>query len=141
MSAAAFGQYASDILTLLVKFSYPTYASFKAVISLADTDDTTWLIYWVVASLFTFLENYFLPFVSWVPFFMLARLLVYIWLQLPYFNGSIFLFNKVVRPFFSENSRTFDVILANNNKSIRNTVSIARHSLSGTYEEILRSLE
>ena len=136
-----FGLYASDILILLVKFIYPSYASFKAIESLGDVDDTTWLIYWVVASIFTFCEIYILPFVSWVPFFMLARLLVYIWLQLPFFNGSIFLFNKFIRPFFSENSSIFDKFFANNESGLQNTLRSLNHDLRASYKEILAAVQ
>ena len=135
-----FGLYASDILILLVKFIYPSYASFKAIESPGDVDDTTWLIYWVVASIFTFCEIYILPFVSWVPFFMLARLLLYIWLQLPFFNGSIFLFNKFIKPFFNKNSSIFDKFLANNDQGLSKTVEEFKQVLAETYHEILTAV-
>ena len=136
-----FGLYASNILILLVKFIYPSYASFKAIESSGDVDDTTWLIYWVVASIFTFGEIYILPFVSWIPFFMLARLLLYIWLQLPFFNGSIFLFRNFIAPFFRKNGSIFDKLLANDEHGLRNTRAEIQQALVETYNDILTAVQ
>ena len=108
---ADFGIYASNLLATALKVVYPAYASYKAIVSDDKDDDTTWLVYWVVVAVESFVEAYLIPFVSWVPFFMLVRVLFYVWLQLPIFNGSIVLFKKFIRPFFEENKTTFNTIV------------------------------
>ncbi|KAH0794206.1 receptor expression-enhancing protein 5-like [Histomonas meleagridis] len=108
---ADFGLYASNLLATALKVVYPAYASYKATISENKDDDTTWLIYWVVVAVESFIEAYLIPFVSWVPFFMIVRVLFYVWLQLPIFNGSIVLFKRFIRPFFEENASTFNTIV------------------------------
>ena len=103
-----FGLYLSNLLTFFIKIIYPLYSTFKSIKSENKNDDTVWLLYWVTFGFFSFFEEYIVPFVYWVPFFMIIRILFYLWLQLPYFNGSVFLFKKIVRPFFeqAENSYT-----------------------------------
>ena len=45
-----FSSYASNVLALVLKLTYPTYMSFKAIKSNRENDDTTWLIYWAVVA-------------------------------------------------------------------------------------------
>lgn len=135
-----FAQHCCTVLTFCVKVSYPTYASFKAIKSDGDDDDTTWLIYWVIFGVLSFAEIYLIPFVQWVPFFMLARLCVYIWLQMPVMNGSIYLFQKIVKPFFNENQAIFEKITIEDSGDLTNTIIDAKKSLGAVYEEIYSSL-
>ena len=44
------------LLTNLLGFAYPAYASFKAIESESKDDDTQWLTYWVVFSVFSLVE-------------------------------------------------------------------------------------
>ena len=60
---ANFGNYAAELLTTILKVAYPTYASYKAIKTEESSDDTTWLIYWVVVAVESFIEAYLLPFV------------------------------------------------------------------------------
>ena len=138
---ASFPQYASDLLIITVKVAYPLWASFKAIKSTGSSDDTTWLIYWVVMSLASFAECYLVPFVQWVPFFMLARLVFYIWLQLPVCNGSIFLFKKLVYPFFKNNKAVMEAVTIEDSKDATQTIADIRKLLRKAYFEILAALE
>ena len=138
---ALIGQYASDVLLVLVKVAYPTYASFKAIRSKEGKDDTTWLIYWVVLAVFSFIESYIIPFVSWIPFFMLLRLLSYIWFQLPFFNGSVLLFRKYIMPFFQKNEKIMESVTISDSKDLQSTLNDMSLSLNQVYLRILNSLE
>ena len=137
----SFPQYASDVLIITVKVAYPLWASFKAIKSTGSSDDTTWLIYWVAMSLASFAECYLVPFVQWVPFFMLARLIFYIWLQLPVCNGSIFLFKKLVLPFFQENKAVMEAVTIEDSKDAAQTFTDIHKTLAAAYLEIKESLE
>ena len=99
----SFEHYFSSILIFLIQILYPIYRSIKALDTDHGSDDTEWLIYWVVWAFLSFIEEYFLSFLSFVPFFMILRVLFYIWLQIPIFNGSFVIFNKFIHPFFSQN--------------------------------------
>ena len=138
---ASFPQYASDVLIMTVKLAYPLWVSFKSIKSTGSSDDTTWLIYWVVMSIASFAEIYLVPFVQWVPFFMLARLLFYIWLQLPVCNGSIIIFKKFIQPFFSKNKEVFEAITVENSNDAVGTVNEVYAKLGQVYEDIKKSLD
>lgn len=95
--------YFSNLLIFLLKTAYPVYSTFKSINNNNGTIDTSWLIYWAIFAFFSFIESYFIQFVSWIPFFMICQVLFYIWLQAPFFNGSTIIFNTIVRKFFSGN--------------------------------------
>ncbi|OHS94460.1 TB2/DP1, HVA22 family protein [Tritrichomonas foetus] len=136
----SFGNYASNLLTLVLKISYPTYASFKAIRSEEGNDDTTWLIYWVVVAVESFIGSYLLPFVSWVPFFMIARVLFYVWLQIPIFNGSVILFNKFVKPFFEENQEVLNEIIPGDDQAAAEAKLRRNQSILQAYQDIYDSI-
>src|SRR4051794_35276949 len=50
--------YLDCLLTSLVGFLYPAYASFKAIESVDKADDTQWLTYWVVFAFFSVIEYF-----------------------------------------------------------------------------------
>lgn len=135
------GLYASNLLATIVKVAYPTWASYKAIVSNDDSDDTTWLIFWVVVAVETFIESYFIPFVSWVPFFMIMRILFYIWLQLPIFNGSIVIYRKFVQPFFTENSETLNAIINVDSEEAKQKKRKARKEMRLAYLKILATVD
>ena len=64
----------------LIAFVYPAYMSFKAVESAETTDDTQWLTYWVVFSVFSIVENITAFFVSWIPFYYFIKIGFFMWL-------------------------------------------------------------
>lgn len=138
---ADFGMWASTVLMTVTKVAYPSYASYNAIVSKGDADDTTWLIYWVVVVVEAFISAFVVPFVSWVPFFMLLRLLFYIWLQFPVFNGSVYLFTKFVQPFFEENQKVFNVIAAPDSDEAKAAKVKARKQVKDAYLRILHSIE
>ena len=88
----------------------------------------------------SFCETYILPLVQWVPFFMLARLLFYIWLQLPVCNGSIFLFKKLVVPFFKENKSVMEAVTIENADDATSTLTEVITHLDKVFNEIKDSL-
>ena len=138
---ASFPQYASDVLIMTVKLAYPLWVSFKSIKSTGSSDDTTWLIYWVVVAVESFIEAYVLPFVAWVPFFMLLRLLFYIWLQLPVFNGSILIFNKYVRPFFEKHKSELNAVTSTDSEEAEIVKKQVQREISAAYKEILEAIE
>ena len=135
------GLYASNLLATTLKVAYPTWASYKAIVSEEDSDDTTWLIFWVVVAIETFIESYVIPFVSWVPYFMIVRVLFYVWLQMPIFNGSIIIYKKFVKPFFEENSETLNAIINVDSEEAKRKKIKARKEMRLAYFKILASID
>ena len=136
-----FSSYASNVLALVLKLTYPTYMSFKAIKSNRENDDTTWLIYWAVVAVESFIASYVFPFISWVPFFMIIRILFYIWLQIPIFNGSVILFNNFIKPFYTQNEDILNKIIPGDPESARKAREEFRHSINETYDQIYSSIK
>lgn len=81
-------------------FVYPTYASVKAIESREDPDDETkWLTYWVVFSLFAFFEFFAATLLSLIPFYAVLKCLMLFWLMAPGpNNGSLIVYRQLIRP-------------------------------------------
>lgn len=141
MHLGSISSYISGIILCMVKFAYPTYASYKALKSPEAGDDTTWLVYWVVIGLCTFIESYLIPFICILPLFTVIRLVIYVWLQLPVFNLSVLLFKLVVCPFFDQNTDFFEKVTIRNKKDLKDTIKNVKTSIGKVYKEILKSLE
>jgi hypothetical protein len=137
MGAFDVGTYLSGLIIAIIKFAYPTYASYKAIRSEGLNDNVSWLVYWTIIGFESFFESYVVPFLAWVPFFMLLRVLFYVWLQIPFFNGSIVIFRNFVQPFF-EGSSLLGMVPDNERGSAARSAEARR--LKQVYEEIRNSL-
>jgi receptor expression-enhancing protein 5/6 len=86
-----------------VSLVYPAYASFKAVESPDPDDDKQWLTYWVVIGCYSIADSFLDIFFFWVPFYFVIKLAFVLYLALPHTKGAVYLYDKVVKPFFLKN--------------------------------------
>lgn len=70
--------YGTLLLSNLIGFLYPAYASIKAVESVRKDDDTKWLTYWVVFSFITLIEFPAEIILQWIPFYCLIKVSLYL---------------------------------------------------------------
>jgi receptor expression-enhancing protein 5/6 len=82
----------------LVAFLYPAYASFKAIDSASPEDDAQWLTYWVVFSFFSVIENSLWFIVGWIPMYFVLKISFFLWLYHPNFLGAGAVYQQVLRP-------------------------------------------
>lgn len=101
--------YCAQLVCNTVGFLYPAYVSIHAIESKSKDDDTKWLTYWVVYALFSIAEYFANFIVSWFPLYWLAKFGFMVWLMIPTeFNGSLFLYRKIIKPYFLKNHQTID---------------------------------
>jgi len=97
-SLLIFFNVAGQLLTNLIGFAYPAYASFKAIESASKEDDVQWLTYWTVFGFFSIVETVVDTIVYWFPFYYLVKVLFLLYLYIPQFKGAEVIYRSVLRP-------------------------------------------
>jgi len=106
--------YAAPLVCNFIGFVYPAYCSVKAIESRGTSDDTAWLMYWVVYSSFSCLEFFSDIILSWLPFYYFLKCVFLGWCMgaLPFAgNGSTLIYKKFIRPFVLKNEDKIDEAL------------------------------
>ena len=86
----------SSLLRALLMFLLPSYLTLVAITTNQTEDDVSWLMFWVIMSIFNILEP-LLDRLSFLPFYPGLKLMVLAWCLLPgSLSGSEILF-KLVR--------------------------------------------
>ena len=92
------------MLATLVGTVYPCFRSIKALKTAKDLeDDKVWLAYWVVYGVSTTLDLYLHCILKIIPFYFTAKLLFYLWLQLPLgpLMGAGIIYRFIFKPIYN----------------------------------------
>ena len=98
----------SSYVTCLVGVLCPTYLSLKALESPEEDDDKHFLTYWVVYGLFAVFDLFTSFLINRIPFYYTLKLAFLIWMFMPNFKGSIYVYNYVIGPLFKKYESKFD---------------------------------
>jgi len=116
--------YGSDFLCNFIGFIYPAYASIKAIETKEKDDDTKWLTYWVVYSVFALCEFFTDIFFFWIPFYFLLKCILLVYLMAPVTNnGAVMLYEKFIRPFILRHESNIDKGIDKVKKSARSLLN------------------
>lgn len=98
----------AGVISNLVGFAYPAYASFKAVESEDKADDVQWLTYWIVYSFFVIFEVFIDTLLYCIPSYYAFKLGFMAWLFMPSTRGATFIYKQVLEPFLSKHESRID---------------------------------
>jgi receptor expression-enhancing protein 1/2/3/4 len=87
---------------------FPIFASYKALHTSDPALLAPWLIYFMVLSAFTVVENTFDFILGWVPFYSWIRFFAHLYLILPGSQGATFLYQEYAEPFLYHHEREID---------------------------------
>ncbi|KAM8765577.1 receptor expression-enhancing protein 6 isoform 1-T1 [Rhynchonycteris naso] len=106
----------------------------KAIESPNKEDDTVWLTYWVVYSLFGLAEFFSDLLLSWFPFYYVGKCAFLLFCMIPGpWNGAHMLYHHVIRPLFLKHHEAVDSIL-------RDLSGRALDMAAGVTQNVLRTL-
>ncbi|CAG8455546.1 11072_t:CDS:2 [Diversispora eburnea] len=96
--ALIFFNIGGQLLSNVIGWVYPAYASFKALETSDNIDDTQWLTYWTVFGFVSLIEFFSDLILYWMPFYYTVKTIFFLWLFLPSFKGAQTVYTKFLRP-------------------------------------------
>ncbi|OZJ04773.1 hypothetical protein BZG36_01864 [Bifiguratus adelaidae] len=88
----------AGLVTNILGWGYPAWASFRAIETPNKIDDTQWLVYWTVFGFINVLEYFVDTIVHWFPFWFIFKTLLILYLILPQTRGAEYLYLQFLRP-------------------------------------------
>ncbi|KAI8872062.1 hypothetical protein GQ42DRAFT_107860, partial [Ramicandelaber brevisporus] len=73
---------------------------------------SSWLTYWIVIGAFTAVESVTDLFISWLPLYSLAKMLMIMWLILPQTQGHLYVYVRFLQPLIARHEKEIDAYLA-----------------------------
>jgi len=96
---------------LVIGQLYPAYASFKAVKNRNVKEYVKWMIYWIVFSSYTVLEEISDIIFYWLPLYYEIKILILFWLVSPTTRGSSVLYRGLIHPVLLNHEEEIDQYL------------------------------
>ena len=85
-------------LTTSISVAYPTFMSVLALATDTSEDDRQWLTYWVVFGLVFAFESSVGEIFEFVPFYVVAKCILFLYLMHPRFRGATGVYNRFLLP-------------------------------------------
>ncbi|KAI3655749.1 hypothetical protein MP638_006556 [Amoeboaphelidium occidentale] len=90
----------AGLITNLVGFIYPAYASLKALEG--KQEQTQWISYWLLFGLFSVLEFFSDVMLKWFPFFYVFKVIFLAYAFLPQTLGATVVYERLLHPVFQQ---------------------------------------
>ncbi|THH14352.1 hypothetical protein EW146_g5962 [Bondarzewia mesenterica] len=109
-SCAMFMSLVSSLLTGWFAFLLPSYSTYKALKHrpISEPALVRWTTYWAVVGVLVAVEHEAEWFLSWLPFYWEIKTAFLLYLSLPQFQGSTFIYKTYVEPFYSSHEADID---------------------------------
>ncbi|KAF9502495.1 hypothetical protein BDN71DRAFT_1479188 [Pleurotus eryngii] len=129
----------SQALAAWFAFLLPCYSTYKVISQTPPprAELQRWSTYWVVLSAFLAFEHLAEWFVSWFPFYWEAKTIFLLFLALPQTEGSTYIYNVYLQPFFIKNEADLDAGIVS---AQRNALGFVQTRLNTVWEFILSLL-
>ncbi|CAM9347017.1 unnamed protein product [Ectocarpus fasciculatus] len=100
-------------ISVLLGYFYPALASAKTAVQQDPAAFTQWMTYWVVMSVFALVEIFVDFFVSWVPFYYEAKIVLIVWLAMPRYQaspttGASQIYRRLLHPYLDKYEEDID---------------------------------
>jgi receptor expression-enhancing protein 5/6 len=107
----------ANIITNIVGFIYPFYATLKSIEADNREENQEWLIYWVVFALFCIVDNFIHYVLYWLPIFYPIKVTFLLWCMIPKFKGAKTVYENLIKPIFLKHESNIDAALNSVNNS------------------------
>jgi receptor expression-enhancing protein 1/2/3/4 len=98
---------------------FPIFASYKALHTSDPALLAPWLIYFVVLSILTTVENVFDFILSWVPFYAWIRFFLHLYLIMPGSQGASLAYQEYIEPFLYHHEREIDDFISESHDRLK----------------------
>ncbi|KAF5129043.1 hypothetical protein DV495_002674 [Geotrichum candidum] len=127
LNIGGIGQFFANLASLVI----PGYYSLQALETKSTADDTQFLTYWVIYASFTVVEFWTNTILYWVPFYWLFKTVFFLYIGLPQYGGSRFIYLNAIRP-FSVKVLGINGKPASVNTTLKEKVEVAADNASST---------
>lgn len=99
-------------ISIVFGYMYPAYQTFKALDSKDKEARLQLLRYWAVFAAFASAEFYTDLFISWLPFYYELKMLILLWLSVPFTKGSSTIYEMHMKPWLRAHQEEIDIAIA-----------------------------